>query len=500
MIPRARQDRSIRDKANVAILSASLAGLVVTALALFVWELFTYRPRTAREMQATASLLSAHLHASLSFDDSQVATKTLATLRARPEVRLACVYRIEGPLFAGYEAPGASRACPRNAPSSSWFRGESFAVVHQVVHAGETVGALLLVWQRDPLPRRVLRYAPVFGTVALALAAVSLWLSTLLARGITRPVAELSHTAAEITRRRDYTLRARAFSEDEIGQLTTAFNEMVGRMQAELTARERAQAEREALLVELRQALHARDEFLSIASHELRTPLSALSLQAGALRRAAERAADAGMPAASVHQRATAMVKQGERLERLVAGLLDVSRIMMGKVTLHPERIDLPGLIRETIDGLASGPAPLASPIALQAEPVEIFADRLRVEQVVTNLLTNAVKYGESKPIEVTVQKDHASARVTVRDHGMGIASEDIERIFQRFERAVSERHFGGLGLGLWIVRQVLDAMGGTVSVESWPGEGSLFTIELPLGESPFGKAEHAGEGDGGRR
>jgi signal transduction histidine kinase len=106
--------------------------------------------------------------------------------------------------------------------------------------------------------------------------------------------------------------------------------------------------------------------------------------------------------------------------------------------------------------------------------------DRFRVEQLVTNLLTNAIKYGAGKPVEVAVEEEGEHAVLRVRDHGIGIAAEDQARIFERFERAVSNRHYGGLGLGLWIARQVVEASEGTLAVESTPGEGSCFTVRLP--------------------
>jgi signal transduction histidine kinase len=107
--------------------------------------------------------------------------------------------------------------------------------------------------------------------------------------------------------------------------------------------------------------------------------------------------------------------------------------------------------------------------------------DRLRIEQVISNLLSNAVKYGQGKPVDVALEVRDGAARLTVRDHGIGIDPRHQERIFERFERAVSTRHYGGFGLGLWIVRQIVDASGGSIRVESTEDEGSLFVVELPL-------------------
>jgi signal transduction histidine kinase len=107
--------------------------------------------------------------------------------------------------------------------------------------------------------------------------------------------------------------------------------------------------------------------------------------------------------------------------------------------------------------------------------------DGRRIEAVVANLLSNAIKFGEGKPIEITVDRSGDRAILIVADHGMGISLQDQLRVFQRFERAVSEQHFGGFGLGLWVVREVIESHGGTISVESSPGAGSIFRIDLPL-------------------
>ena len=119
--------------------------------------------------------------------------------------------------------------------------------------------------------------------------------------------------------------------------------------------------------------------------------------------------------------------------------------------------------------------------------------DRLRLDQIVTNLLSNAMKYGSGEPIEVAMTGTPEAVRLEVRDHGIGIAPEHQSRIFDRFERAVSGRHYGGLGLGLWIVRQILDALGGSIRVRSAPGEGSTFTVELPRAQPqlPAGGLPH---------
>ena len=232
------------------------------------------------------------------------------------------------------------------------------------------------------------------------------------------------------------------------------------------------------LFAEANKAIRLRDDFLSIASHELRTPLSSLSLQVQSLLRSAQSGRE--VSPAQKEAKLLAAWGQAQRIERLIDDLLDISRIAVGRLQLEPERFDLRELGGEVIARFEEQPGRL-SPIAFAVGlPVEGHWDRGRLDQVVTNLLANALKYGDGKPIAVEITGTATTARLRVIDQGIGIASESLGRIFGRFERAVSERNFGGFGLGLWIARQIVDAHQGTIVVDSRPGMGSTFTVELP--------------------
>lgn len=245
--------------------------------------------------------------------------------------------------------------------------------------------------------------------------------------------------------------------------------------------RSEADAQRERLLREREEAITARDQFISIAAHELKTPITSLKLQLELLRRASKGVGEAVSEHAAVPTRyQESLRRQLRRLERLVSELLDISRILRGRVEVEPEQLDLTALVGEVVDRFRD-PEPKGPPILLVApRPVWGFWDPLKLDQVVTNLVANAVRYGESRPIEVQVQEHDGEAWLMVHDQGIGIAPQDQERIFERFTRAVSDRHHGGLGLGLWLVRQYLEAMGGRVWVKSEPGKGTTFTAVLP--------------------
>jgi PAS domain S-box-containing protein len=231
---------------------------------------------------------------------------------------------------------------------------------------------------------------------------------------------------------------------------------------------------------EAQSAVAARDEFLSIASHELRTPLTALRLALENMRRVCEVGAIRDLPMSHVERVLATAERQGQRLEKLVAALLDVSRIHMGRLELEVEEVDLGAVIAEAAAQLEDEASQAGSRIEVHGAAVAGRWDRMRLGQVVTNLLSNAVKYGAGKAVEISYGELQDRAWMVVRDRGIGIAPGDQAHIFERFERAVSSRNYGGLGLGLFIVKRIVEAHGGTIRVESAPGEGAAFRIELP--------------------
>jgi PAS domain S-box-containing protein len=233
------------------------------------------------------------------------------------------------------------------------------------------------------------------------------------------------------------------------------------------------------LYAQAQEAIRARDEFLQIASHELKTPLTPLQLQLDILARAL---AKAGLQNEVLTDKLMMATRQAVRLNRLVESLLDVSRITAGRIVLELEAFDLSDLVRDLVARFGAEARAAGSELTMQADDqIRGRWDRLRIEQTITNLLANAIKYGQGKPIEVDVHATDGFARLSVTDHGIGIDKDALGRIFGRFERAVSLRHFGGLGLGLFIARQFAEAHGGSIVAHSKPGSGSTFTVVLPV-------------------
>jgi signal transduction histidine kinase len=244
--------------------------------------------------------------------------------------------------------------------------------------------------------------------------------------------------------------------------------DLIARVVRDVTERQRAE-----------EALRARDDFLSVASHELRTPLTNVQLNVESLRRHLRRREGLGSP--ELAARIDSAFGSTQRLANLIDRLLDVSRLRAGRFELDVEPIDLAAVATGVVEQSHEALAEARCTLTLEAgTPVTGEWDRLRLEQVVTNLLSNAMKYGAGAPIEVTVTGDDTHAELSVRDHGIGIAVEHQRRVFDQFERAVSKRDFNGLGLGLWICGQIVGLHGGTISLESAAGAGATFRVRLP--------------------
>jgi predicted ATPase/signal transduction histidine kinase len=230
---------------------------------------------------------------------------------------------------------------------------------------------------------------------------------------------------------------------------------------------------------EAREAVRLRDEFLSVASHELNTPIAALTLSIRGMQDALS-----GKPASQEEVDGLLRLsdRQCRRLRRLIGDLLDITRLERGLLRLERTEMDLAALVREAVTSMAAALERSGCTLSVEASsPVLGRWDPLRLEQVVVNLLSNAAKFGAGKPIHLRIDRDGDTAVLSVKDHGIGIEKAVGPRIFSRFARAASADHYGGLGLGLYISRQLVQAHGGTIDVQSEPGAGATFVVTLPL-------------------
>jgi PAS domain S-box-containing protein len=244
-----------------------------------------------------------------------------------------------------------------------------------------------------------------------------------------------------------------------------------------------------------RDAIRIRDEFLQVASHELKTPVTSLQLHLDTLAQALRKS---GVKDDRLSARVETATRQTTRLSRLIESLLDVSRISAGRLVLKLEEFDFVEMVSDVVERFQVEATRAGCAISVDAKTaVRGRWDRLRLEQVVSNVLSNAIKYGAGKPIQLEIRDGGERVRLSVSDQGIGIDEESLERIFGRFERAVSLHHFGGLGLGLFIARQIAEAHGGSIAVRSQLGEGATFTVMLPRRPPAVEWMSATGDSDG---
>lgn len=266
---------------------------------------------------------------------------------------------------------------------------------------------------------------------------------------------------------------------DHIRELLVGLLTLHEDLEYERGLRKVAEQQSDRLVADLRAAVAARDDFLSVASHELRTPLTTLRLVTTTLsRRLAQSRSDSG---SDLSRQIVVIDRQVGRLEALTAALLDVSRITSGRLALHLEPVDLAVLVEEIVNRFRADQSE-GAPVVEFHRTVSVTGewDPSRIDQVASNLIANAISYGKGRPVQVSVDATGDTGRIMVRDEGIGIAADQKTRIFERFERAVPSSNYSGLGLGLWIARQIVDAHGGTIDVDSELGRGSTFTVTLP--------------------
>jgi signal transduction histidine kinase len=269
-------------------------------------------------------------------------------------------------------------------------------------------------------------------------------------------------------------------------QVFVALYEAREAMRRQVEALEAAQQKQAAMQAQLERALLMRDEFMSMVSHEMRTPLNTLYLETQLRKMQLERGNMAAFGAEQLQRMVARDDRQIQSIIRLIDDMLDVSRIRSGKLSLRPGWVELSGLLRRVVHDLTPQATTAGTSITLEAgTPVSGWWDEFRIEQIVVNLLTNAMRYGCQQPISVTLTVDTDWARVDVRDCGPGVAPENQAKIFEPYERGVGSEAPAGLGLGLYISRQLAEVHEGSLTLHSKPGEGAVFSLTLPRRDAP---------------
>ena len=498
---------SVRRKLFASALVTCLVAVLLTGASLFAYDLHTYRTTTSTDLGIQAELLGHATSAALEFNDRAVANENLSFLAVRPTVRRAAIYEQGGRVFATY-----NRADLRGVPvpavppiAGVAIDGDRVVVTRRIAGDNQTLGTVFLEADLG-MGQRIASYAGIMLAVTLVALAAALLLSARLQSGITRPIAAISDVAHQVIAKRDYAVRATRTTDDEIGTLVDALNEMLSEIQARTASLEKSRDEITQLNTELERRVRertaqledsnlrlqaadiAKSRFLSTMSHEIRTPMNGVLGMLELL----------SLTTLDPQQRVTLNIVQdsGRSLLRIIDDILDFSKIEAGKLEVRPEVASIPKVVAAVV-GIYSGNASskaltIRSRVDPQISPA-VLVDPLRLQQILNNLVSNAIKFTSKGFVEIRadlVERRGAVevVRFSVQDTGIGISPEGQAKLFEPFAQAGNAaRVFGGTGLGLSISRRLASLMDGSITMESEIGKGTTMILTLPM---PVASAE----------
>ncbi len=494
---------SIRVKLTLITMTACGGAILVACAGFGAYDLLAVRHAMEESMDTHAAIIADNSTAAVSFGNASDAQSILQSLHAERQIEAAAVYGADDHLLANYmrskdvsEPPSSAR------PQGIAFENNYLVVSRPISLDGRRIGSVYIRADLSALRGRVRHYTLILLAVMAAATATALLLVFRTQKLITDPILALAQTARDFTSTRNYSLRAKNVSDDEVGTLTNTFNEMLEQMQArdaELAAhRDHLEQEVERRTLQLTQlnrqlslekdrveaASVAKSSFLANMSHEIRTPMTAIVGYADLMLEPDQTLSD--------RQDCLQVIRRnGRHLLDLINDILDISKIEAGKMTVEPVMTNIPELLADLISLLRPRATSKGLAFNLQASgaiPVRVQTDALRLRQVLMNLLGNAIKFTQQGEISLTVSFEtdgpKPMMRFDIRDSGIGITDEQMSRLFQAFTQADESmtRRFGGTGLGLVISQRLAQLLGGSITAVSKPGMGSTFTVRIDPG------------------
>jgi len=485
------RQRSLKQKITALIVTASCVVLLLSCSIFVGSQVVTYKRITVNELNAVADIVARNITAAMVFDDAATAQETLAALSAKSGIMVARAYRSDGSLFAEYrrrtddadataEIPTPTAAAEEFPDLISDRYEHRFGGGHVDLHApvrldGELIGAIYVRSDLKQMYDIVGAYMVLAGFVVMFLIVVAFLIANRLQQVISAPVLNLLGTMRRVSEHQDYSVRAEKFSDDELGQLTDGFNEMLARVQDHDRHLRHAWQEAEA-------ASRAKTEFLANMSHELRTPLNAIIGFSEIIK--TEMLGPLGTDRYRFY--AHDIYESGQHLLEVINDILDLSKVEAGEFELHEEQVDLDRLIEKALRLVRERAETAQLKLVVDTEPrlPQIYVDQRLVKQSLINLLSNAVKFSAG-PGEIVVRAgvvSDGSVLLSVTDHGIGMAEDDIPKVLQPFSQVESAfaRSHEGTGLGLPLANSFIAAHGGRLEIRSTLGEGTTVTLYFP--------------------